>query len=682
MNFIKRIFKNIKSKSIRIFRTSSINGFEESFDSANLGSFKDSLYLFIGVSMIRETISSIELEMYKILNQDGEVEEIEDDPYLDLLARPNYQQSYKEFMKLATAYYLLAGETFWYLVRTDINNPVPESIVNMRPDHVQILLSPSGDEIIGYEFSQGNGEILKIRKEDVLHIKNIDPLNPLRGVGVVRPARSRIVTEQEASEYQSKTFKTRGRPDTAVFTSVDVTDESSAEARKRWNKVYNGDNASSVGFFGDEVKDIKILSASPKEMDFTLSMNFLRDDILASLRIPKAMITSDDVNLANSKTARTNYLKEACMPVLDAFIDVMNHKLLDDSTGEQRFFRYESPVQEDREIILKETTELKTAGIITVNEARALMNYPDIEGGDTLSDSSFAFSLKRKMATVRSEARKVLSKRGVLKKKLSAIKAVTNYVLEQEKSVPRQMNSVFNTPESKSMYIKAWNESIDNKSKSFKEHIDIYNDGLVRRIKTNFEKFGVSTQNIFDVSTEVNTAKGIFNPLMKSIFEKSAKDTMESIASGFAKKSAENFFTPEMILQELEQRAEFFILSMLDTDWKQLKEIIADSLENGKGVEEIGRDIRRYFDDMSVARARTIARTETGRVVSLATNEAYKQSEFVTGKEWMTANDDKVRDAHRENAGKIVATGGTFPSGEEYPGQYSINCRCALAPAI
>jgi SPP1 gp7 family putative phage head morphogenesis protein len=113
-----------------------------------------------------------------------------------------------------------------------------------------------------------------------------------------------------------------------------------------------------------------------------------------------------------------------------------------------------------------------------------------------------------------------------------------------------------------------------------------------------------------------------------------------------------------------------------------MRYIISQGLTDGLGVDEIGRNLRKYFDDMSVARAKTIARTETGRLVSLATNEAYRQSAFVTGKEWLTARDDRVRPEHQLNDRKVVAVDGIFPNGESYPGEKSINCRCAIAPAI
>lgn len=680
-------FRKMKKKAAQFISSFRFNGVENYFDTLNLGSFKDSLYLNIGVSMIRETVSSIPLEMYRIKNKQGEVEEVYENPILSLLQRPNDRQTQKEFWKLAVAYYLLSGEAFWYLERGD-NTDEPTAMVNMRPDHVEILLSEGKKDIIGYSFHQSNGETLRIPKENVLHIKNIDPVNPLRGTGVIAPATQRIILEKEASRYQSLTFKSQGRPDIAVFLEQDLSDEEAEDARARWNKVYGSGDSSSAGFFGSQVKDLKLLSISPKEMGFMESMKFTRDDILGALRIPKAMITSDDVNLANSQTARINYVKEACLPVLDTFIDVINNMLLN-SLGEDTFITYESPVNEDRELLLKEAKELKEAGIISVNEARALMNYPEVEGGDTI-ESNDVFRLSMRKIALRKIAKNVIRQRALLYRRLDATEKLAKAIAaaKAEKGVQRAKNPVFHTQEMRNAYVKAYHKNIDQRAEAFKDAVDVYNDGFYQRIVKHIEQFGLSADSFFDPSTELRTARNMFLPLMKGIYSKNGQDVLDGVANGFSSKASEQFYTAEQIIRQLELRADFFVTSMIDTDFKQLKKIITDGMAEGLGVDSIARLIRGYFDDMSVSRARTIARTETGRLISSSTNDAYNQSEIVTGKEWLTARDGKVRDVagtindHVHNEGKIVDTRDIFPNGERFPGELTINCRCALAPAV
>ncbi len=690
MNFLNRIFNKAKQKSVSILGGAMRSaGFESYFDALNLRSFKDSLYLFIGVSMIRDTVASLPIEVYKVKSAEGDHEEVESGELVDLLERPNSMQTKMEFWKLAVSYYLLAGETFWYLERDDVRQ-FPTAMANMRPDSVEVLLSADKLDIVGYKFYQDNGQALMLRVDQVLHIKNIDPTNPLRGVGVVHPATTRILTEKEASRHQALTFKAQGRPDIAIFTTKDLTQESAEDARKRWAKVYGEDSGSTkAGFFGQDIKDLKVISTSPREMDFMGTQAFLRDDILAALRIPKAMVTSDDVNLANSKTARINYIKEACLPVRDAFDDAINGKLLRDVDSEE-FVAYESPVNEDRELLLKESVELKKNGIISTNEARSLMNYSAVEGGDAISVTTSPIEVAMKNIRLRKIAKTILKKRPIMGKRFKAIEAVQK-MLDAEKhlkAVKRGRSSIFTTKEAKEGYAKAFNADIDKKADGFKDHVDVYNRGLEVRIVQHMTKFGISVDSMFDVAQEMRIAGDIFKPLMRDMYKAHGQSVMNNVASGFAQKAAEQFFTLEAILEQLDQRSEFFIASMLNTDFDQLKEVVAEGLKEGLGIDAIARKIRGYFDDMSVSRAKTIARTETGRLISMATNDAYGQSALVTGKEWLTSEDSKVRDNagtvddHVINAGVIVGKEDRFPNGEMFPGELTINCRCAIAPAV
>lgn len=683
------IGKALKEKAVSFFPFlntngfNSLNGTENPFDAQNLHAFKRSLYLFIGVSMIRESASGIPLELYRVIDKDGNTEEIYDDPVLDLLGKPNDRQTQKEFWKLAISYYLLAGETFWYLEKATPTS-FPTAMVNLRPDYVTVLLSPDRRTIVAYEFNQSDGTTVKLPPDSVLHIKNIDPTNPLRGIGVVRPATHRIVTEEEAAKYQADTFKSQGIPKLAVMTDLELDEEKGRDARENWKKIY-GDGDVPAGFFGEDVKDIKTLSTAPTEMGAIESMNFLRDDILAALHVPKAMVTSDDVNLANSKTARINYLKEAVLPVLDTFLDILNNKFL--NVGEaDLFLSYDSPVNEDREMLRDEAVDLKDAGIISLNEARAIVNYEAVDGGDTIQESSrvqLNIGDRAKAVRLRTAALRFVKRRKVLYRRFVAVEAVRDMLIaEKKKAVKRGRNSVFHTQAMKEAYIKAFNDDIDRRAAGFSDTLDVYNAGLMDRIINGQKTNGLNSSSLFDASYEISTAKDIFNPLMAEMYAKTGQDVMDNIANGFSNKASERFYTPDEVLQMLEHRAEFFITSMLDTDFKQLSKLIAQGMTDGKSVDEIARAIRGYFDDMSVARSKTIARTETGRLVSMATQEAYHQSEFVTGKEWLTAGDDKVRPEHQMNAGVIVSTDEAFPDGEHFPGESSINCRCALAPAV
>lgn len=668
MEYIKRVLSSMRQKATTTADIKDIelltfgSGAEHLLDSQHLSSYKDSLYLFIAVSKISKRVAGIPLELYKIKNKRGDVAEILDHPLLALLSTPNAYQSQSEFIQYSVIHYLLAGDLFWLL---DRNGSKIEQMAVLRPDRVTIVLAPDKKSILAYEYRAGT--IQRFRPEDIVHIKNPDPTDPLRGVGVVRPAASRILTEKEATRYQATFFQNQARPDLAVFVDGTVTDEQADLARSDWKRTFGKDSqASRVGFFGAAVKSVQELTKTPKEMDFIKSQNFLRDDILAALSVPKAMVTSDDVNLANAKEAYRVFLQEAVVPVLDAILDKVNSQLVP-QFDEALFLSFTDPTPIDRDFQLKETTGLLQAGVITPNEARALYNYEPMEGADNLKSHGPTLN-----PAVTETAKAILRSRPVLVKKLTAMEKMVALIHSNEPQ--RRMNSIFPDQKSKILYAKAYNDNADKKAEEVKAEVDAFHDGMLERVLAT----DLSFNGFMDTQAEKKLAKDHFGPIMTRLYQEGGQATLDALF----RKSETHFFADAVLLAAIEGRVEFFTASMVDTTFEVLKGKIADGIKEGHGIEKIGRSIRDYFTDMTVKRARTIAQTETNFVLSKATNDAYAQSQVVTGKEWLTVGDDKVRPEHVENNGKIVAKGAAFPSGEHHPGEQSVNCRCVLLPTV
>jgi HK97 family phage portal protein len=677
--FLPKSVRGLVTKAVTVENEFGANtGIESIADSRNLITYKESLYLYIGVNMIARRVAGVPFFLYKVKRANGESEEVFDHEVIDLIDRPNARQTRKEFWELTTMFYLLAGDAFWYLERPNPNSKQIVGLHALRPDYVQIILNEDKKEILGYEYHGANGQIMRIRPEDILHFKNIDPTNTLRGVGVVRPASSRIITEREASAYQATFFKNQGRPDVAVFVDTELTSEDATQAREKWREVYGLGNGGQAGFFGNDVKSVQPLNTTPKEMDFINSQNFLRDDILASLHIPKAMVTSDDVNLANAKIAKQIYLEEAIAPVIDVFEDILNNKFLP-MVDESLFFVPDEVVPEDREFKLKEVTQL-TGKLLTQNEGRALLGYDEVEGADVLAPVSFGPA----QISVQNSAKKVLRARPILRKKLNMVEALAELDLATQlaDTTKREMNSIFATKSAKKDYAQAYNDKVDTEVEKTEKTVKRFFNGMYKRI-VDRNKDGYNANDFMDLTEEKINAQDVIGGHLKKTYKATGQATLDALfVPDKAVGDAEEFVFTEEQEAKYNKRAEFFASSIVDTTFDKVKSTINEGLSNGDGVDKIGRSLREVFDDMTVGRGKTIARTETNYAMSLATDDAYKQSTVVTGKEWITSGDARVRDEHAMNAGVIVDKNGVFPNGEAYPAEHSVNCRCVLAPAV
>lgn len=119
---------------------------------------------------------------------------------------------------------------------------------------------------------------------------------------------------------------------------------------------------------------------------------------------------------------------------------------------------------------------------------------------------------------------------------------------------------------------------------------------------------------------------------------------------------------------------------------------ITDTINKGREEEwtdaQTAKEIRTRVSGIGGSRAKTIARTES-HSSSMAGSFEAAQNLGVDNlrKEWLTVEDDRVRDDHAELQGEIVDMNDSFDVGGDeldYPGDPSgspeetINCRCVL----
>lgn len=136
---------------------------------------------------------------------------------------------------------------------------------------------------------------------------------------------------------------------------------------------------------------------------------------------------------------------------------------------------------------------------------------------------------------------------------------------------------------------------------------------------------------------------------------------------------------PEVV-DYLERQAGQRITGMNDETIRRLMTTLAEGVDEGEGIGELGRRLRRECEDMTRYRAELIARTETCESFSYAAVETYRRN-GITKVRWLTAGDDNVSDQCRSNeAAGAVPIDEAFPSGHEYPPSHPA-CRCALVAA-
>lgn len=207
-------------------------------NSALMQQYEKSLYTFAAINKIAQKVSAIDLKLFEITNSKGEVKEHASHEILDLLYRPNPFQTRSEFWKITTINKKLSGEAFWLKIR-DKRGRVVE-LWNLRPDLVTIVTDEQ-NLIKLYEFDRLDGNPKSVfEPQDIIHFKDPNPLDMYRGLSPLKPAQSRVQTEDFATSYQRDFFANNARPD-FYFTSEDeLTKDQRDEILAAWDKRHRG----------------------------------------------------------------------------------------------------------------------------------------------------------------------------------------------------------------------------------------------------------------------------------------------------------------------------------------------------------------------------------------------------------------------------------------------------------
>ena len=144
----------------------------------------------------------------------------------------------------------------------------------------------------------------------------------------------------------------------------------------------------------------------------------------------------------------------------------------------------------------------------------------------------------------------------------------------------------------------------------------------------------------------------------------------------------------------IQKHAAEFVGNVNDTTLDALVRALEEGRASGDDLSQLTARVRDVFDDRR-DNAATIARTESGRAYSIANDEAIRQVKEETGatyrKQWLTAQDDAVRPAHRALDGVVVGLDEDFVAVDDegishsaqYPGAFGevgqdANCRCTV----
>lgn len=347
------------------------------------------------IKKIATAAASVNLKLFR--GGDKNRAQIDNHPLIDLIYRPNIMQSDDEFFRALYSTFLIGGEVF--LERIIVGGQIKEIWLH-SPRYMHVVPGITGVPA-AYKYKTGAGE-----KDfpmdpitgycDILHIKEFNPDNSIRGQSIADPAAFSIDQHNEASAWNYALLANGCRPSGALSVNVTESNPSGSLTDEQFDRLkgYINDSMSGGSNAGKPIileggMEWKEFSLSPRDMDFVETVNTAARNISLAYGVPPILLgIPGDSTYNNLKEAKVAFYEDTVLPLIKYTLSSFNNWIEQIPSNKQFYF------EEDRnsiEALFTRTQELreslKNTTWLTDNEKRAMEGLEPLAGGDELQSN-------------------------------------------------------------------------------------------------------------------------------------------------------------------------------------------------------------------------------------------------------------------------------------------------------
>lgn len=612
-------------------------------------------WVYASVNAIADELAGIKIKLYK--RNGDKTEEIKDSLITDVLYKVNDFTTKYDMFWLIGAYLELTGEAPLFLEK---DKSGVTGIYFLRPDKI----TPVADKtqiISGYKYDVGMGKKILLEKDEVIFLKYPNPAKPFRGLGTLEAAARTVDVDDYAETWNMNFFKHAARPDSIL--TVDqpqMTKDQKNILKNSIKKEYEGtDKAHKMMVLFGNMKLDKF-AVNQKDMDFLEQQKYTRDKILGIFRVPKSVLAqTEGVNYASAKVGAYIFARWTIKPKMERIIQQFNEFFIPlFSNSENLYLDFENPIPEDDEA----KTNMYSKAVnrwMTINEIRDAEELPPIENGDEMYLPMNLLPIGESQGLAKSviSLGKVKSKKEkniIPTERLQQLKSRKKYKIkektEKDKTkIKEKIKDMLKTEIVKNgkeeniqwdgrkkikfwhaknkIFIKYVRQVRDEQKKVFEEQRKEVLKKL-REKKAVEKKIDISVLQL-DKEEETKKTIKVILPTLETVFKEGADETFN-----FLDVDMEMDVTKPEVQKLLKSKCREFSKATTATTNIFIKDEVAEGLRLNESIPDISKRINKIFDKAQDYRAERIARTETVRYNSAATQEAFKQSGVVEAKIW------------------------------------------------
>jgi len=250
----------------------------------------------------------------------------------DLFNRPNPSLSRYDLWKETAAWWFLEGEAFWYF-GGDYSGGLPKVIYILDPRRMRHEIEIQGGLGFDYKnkphrwFYQSDTELIPILSDEIIHFRDFNPYNPIRGVNPLLSLALELEQDYYANKANSQLLKNNAIPQGILKTEQTLRPEEADQLEKRWESKYGAVRAGRKIAVLGKGTEFKPVTFSPDVIKLFELKRWNLYTILAKYGIPPRVANINDrtSSFSGKDTAEQHsaFWKYTLIPILRQFEQIV-----------------------------------------------------------------------------------------------------------------------------------------------------------------------------------------------------------------------------------------------------------------------------------------------------------------------------------------------------------------------
>ena len=298
----------------------------------------------------------------------------------DLFHKPNNTLSRFDLWKETAAWWLLEGEAFWWF-GDEYSGGLPKEIYILDPRKLRHEGEFSGGFNFDYRhkprrwFYQAGTELIPILSDEIIHFREWNPWNSIRGINPLLPLALELEQDFFANKANSQLLKNNAIPQGILKTEQTLRPEEADQLERRWESKYGAVKANRKIAVLGKGTNFEPLSFTPEVIKLFELKRWNLYTILAKYGIPPRVANISDRSTAlsgkDTKEQHSAFWKYTLIPILRQFEQILESQFFIRLGIKERgvFDLWDIPeLQESEDAQSRRDIAEINAGIKTIND--------------------------------------------------------------------------------------------------------------------------------------------------------------------------------------------------------------------------------------------------------------------------------------------------------------------------